>query len=143
MADNTDALAVWADHLPIVQVRFARPTNSLELVVSFYRECLGLNELYRFENHAGYDGVMLGLPGTRSHLEFTEHADVDATAATKGNLLVLYVGSPAALLPIEERFAAAGYSPVEAENPYWTTVGAVTFEDPDGWRLVLVPEAGL
>jgi catechol 2,3-dioxygenase-like lactoylglutathione lyase family enzyme len=142
MAD-TDALAVWPDHLPIAQVRLARPTNSLERVVPFYRECLGLKELYRFENHAGYDGVMLGLPGTRYHLELTEHADIDATVATKENLLVFYVGSPSALVPIVERFGAAGYSSVDAENPYWTTVGAVTFEDPDGWRLVLVPEAGL
>ena len=143
MADNTDALAAWADHLPITQVRFARPTNSLDLVVPFYRECLGLNELYRFENHAGYDGVMLGLPGTRYHLEFLQHAGIDATAATKEHQLVFYVGSTSALLPIVDRFADAGYYPVEAENPYWTTVGAVTFEDPDGWRLVLVPEAGL
>ena len=51
--------------------------------------------------------------------------------------------TPSALVPIVERFGAAGYSPVEAENPYGTTVGAVTFEDPDGWRLVVVPEAGL
>jgi hypothetical protein len=142
MAD-TETLAVWPDHLPIVQVRFARPTNSLKRVVPFSRECLGLNELYRFENHAGYDGVMLGLPGTRYHLKLTEHADIDATATTKENLLVFYVGSPSALLPIVERFGAADNSPVEAENPYWTTVGAVTFEDPDGWRLAVVPEAGL
>jgi catechol 2,3-dioxygenase-like lactoylglutathione lyase family enzyme len=142
MAD-TDALAVWPDHLPIVQVRFARPTNSLDRVVPFYRDGLGLKELYRFENHAGYDGVMLGLPGTRYHLELTEHAGIDATVATKENLLVFYVGSPSALVPIVERFGAAGHSPVEAENPYWTMVGAVTFEDPDGWRLVVVPEAGL
>jgi len=143
MADNAEALAAWPDHLPIVQVRFARPTNSLERVLTFYRECLGLIELYRFENHAGYDGVMLGLPGTRYHLEFTQHADIDATATTTENQLVLYLGSPSALLPIVERFRAAGYSPVQAENPYWTMVGAVTFEDPDGWRLVLVPEEGL
>jgi catechol 2,3-dioxygenase-like lactoylglutathione lyase family enzyme len=143
MAESTDALTAWADHLPITQVRFARPTNSLDLVVPFYRDCLGLNELYRFESHAGYDGVMLGLPGAHYHLELTQHADIDATPATKENLLVFYVGSTSALLPIVERFAASGYFPVEAENPYWSTVGAVTFEDADGWRLVLVPEAGL
>ena len=87
--------------------------------------------------------MMFGLPGTTCHLEITQHADVDGTAATKDNLLVLYLGSVAAVVPIVERFVAAGYYPVEAENPYWSTVGAVTFEDPDGWRLVLVPEAGL
>jgi catechol 2,3-dioxygenase-like lactoylglutathione lyase family enzyme len=109
----------------------------------FYRDCLGLTELYRFEDHEGYDGVMLGLPGTAYHLEFTQHVGIDGTAATKENLLVLYVGTPAALTPIVERFRAGGHDPVEAENPYWTNHGAVTFEDPDGWRLVLVPGAGL
>ena len=29
-----------------------------------------------------------------------------------------------------------------AENPYWEAVGALTFEDPDGWRVVLVPGPG-
>jgi hypothetical protein len=30
--------------------------------------------------------------------------------------------------------------PVEAENPYWTDNGAVTVEDPDHWRVVLMPQ---
>ena len=32
-----------------------------------------------------------------------------------------------------------GHSPVEAQNPYWTENGAVTVEDPDHWRVVLMP----
>jgi hypothetical protein len=40
---------------------------------------------------------------------------------------------------VVERLAAAGHEPVEAEKPYWAGVGALTFEAPDGWRLVLVP----
>ena len=28
------------------------------------------------------------------------------------------------------------------ENPFWESVGALTFEDPDGWRVVLVPAVG-
>ncbi|WP_373291634.1 hypothetical protein [Nocardia camponoti] len=27
----------------------------------------------------------------------------------------------------------------DAENPYWEKAGAVTFADPDGWRVVLCP----
>jgi hypothetical protein len=65
--------------------------------------------IYRFSNHAGYDGVMIGLPGIDHHLEFTSHVD----------------GSPG---PAPSR-----------ENPYWAGVGALTFADPDGWRVVLVP----
>jgi hypothetical protein len=40
---------------------------------------------------------------------------------------------------VMERLAAAGHGPVEAENLYWAGVGALIFEDSDGWRLVLVP----
>jgi hypothetical protein len=35
-----------------------------------------------------------------------------------------------------------GYLVVEAENPYWEQNRAVTIEDPDGWRLVLMPSRG-
>ena len=35
--------------------------------------------------------------------------------------------------------AALGHPRVEAENPYWTENGAVTVEDPDHWRVVLMP----
>jgi hypothetical protein len=31
---------------------------------------------------------------------------------------------------------AAGYEPVSSFNPYWDRVGR-TFEDPDGYRVVL------
>jgi catechol 2,3-dioxygenase-like lactoylglutathione lyase family enzyme len=133
----------WPEHLPVTQVRFARPTTSLDAALHFYRDCLGLAELSRFADHAGYDGAMLGLPGTGHHLELTEHPDVDGSVSTKEHLLVLYVGSDRALAPIVDRLRAGGYPPVAAENPYWTTVGAVTIEDPDGWRLVLVPGPGL
>lgn len=46
-----------------VQVRIARPTDKLSDVIAFYRDGLGLPELARFQAHADYDGVMLGLPG--------------------------------------------------------------------------------
>lgn len=29
-----------------------------------------------------------------------------------------------------------GHVPIEPENPYWKDLGK-TFEDPDGWRIVL------
>jgi hypothetical protein len=35
-----------------------------------------------------------------------------------------------------------GYEPVEPENPYWAEKG-LTFEDPDGWRVVLMHAAGI
>jgi hypothetical protein len=44
------------------KLRVARPTDDLESVAKFYREGLGFTELYRFADHDGFDGVMLGLP---------------------------------------------------------------------------------
>ena len=69
----------------------ARPTDRLASIEKFYSTDLGLPVLYRFDNHAGYDGVMIGLPGTDYHLEFTSHVDGSpCPAPTRDNLLVLY-----------------------------------------------------
>ena len=61
---------------PVAQVRIARPTDRLAEVVSFYRDALGLEQIASFEGHAGYDGVMLALPGRSDHLEFTHHENL-------------------------------------------------------------------
>ena len=122
------------------QIRVARPTDRLAEVERFYAEYLGLPVLYRFDDHDGYSGVMLGLPGSEYHLEFTTHvAGSPCPAPTADNLLVLYFHGDAQMYAMVERLAAAGCAPVEPENPYWNTVGALTFEDPDRWRVVLVP----
>lgn len=130
----------WPAELPVRQVRIARPTDQLSEVTRFYRDVLGLTELGRFTGHAGYDGVMLGLPGADYHLEFTQHVDGSpGRAPTTDHLLVFYVDGAAEVAALAERLHAAGHDPVEAENPYWTEAGAVTVEDPDGWRVVVVP----
>jgi GNAT superfamily N-acetyltransferase len=129
----------WPGGLPVTQVRVARPTDKLDDVVHFYRTDLGLPELDRFSGHAGYEGVMLGLPGTDHHLEFTAHDDgTPAPAPTRENLLVLYVEDPAALAETVARLRAR-HAPVALDNRYWAEVGAVAFADPDGWRVVLAP----
>ena len=124
----------------VAQVRIARPTDRLAEVERFYTHALGLPVIYRFANHAGYDGVMIGLPDTDYHLEFTSHVDGSpCPAPSRENLLVLYFRNDAQMYAVIDRLAAAGHEPVDAENPYWAGVGALTFEDPDGWRVVLVP----
>ncbi len=130
----------WPAALPVRSVRVARPTDQLGAVVRFYTDGLGLSELGRFEGHAGYTGVLLGLPGMEYHLEFTQHDDGSpGLAPSRDNLLVLYFADLAHVEAVGARLAALGYPPVEAENPYWTDNGAVTVEDPDGWRVVLMP----
>lgn len=133
----------WPDQLPVAQVRIARPTDRLEEVVRFYCEALGLPRLGSFAGHAGYEGVMVGLPGKGYHLEFTRHEQGSpCPAPTKDNLLVLYVEDARAVARLVERLASHGHRPVPPENPYWAARGH-TFEDPDGWRVVLMNTAGI
>lgn len=131
------------EHWPVTQLRVARPTSQMQEVLRFYRDSLGLPVLASFTGHAGYSGVMLGLPGRHIHLEFTEHEHGSpCPAPTKDNLLVLYIPDKAALDALVARMTSAGYAPVAPENPYWLERGT-TFEDPDGWRVVLMGSAGL
>jgi catechol 2,3-dioxygenase-like lactoylglutathione lyase family enzyme len=118
-----------------MQVRFARHTNRLEEAVSFYRDGLGLPEVGRFQDHDGYDGVFLALPGTHAHLELTSGGDHAPPIPHPETLLVLYLGTEEAVATACER---AGTKPVAPANPYWGRHG-VTIADPDGFRIVLVP----
>jgi ribosomal protein S18 acetylase RimI-like enzyme len=131
----------WPTMLPVRNVRIARPTDQLDEVVRFYRGGLGLPELDRFAGHAGYRGVLLGLPGSQYHLEFTQHDHGSpGRAPSRDNLLVLYFDDLIKMEQLATRLATLGHPPVEAENPYWTENGAVTVEDPDNWRVVLMSQ---
>ena len=69
----------------MMQLRFARLTNRLDELVRFYREGLGLAEIGRFDDHEGYDGVFLAVPGTDAHLEFHEWWSTRPASAARGN----------------------------------------------------------
>jgi catechol 2,3-dioxygenase-like lactoylglutathione lyase family enzyme len=118
-----------------MQLRVARHTRRIDELVRFYRDGLGLPEIGRFEDHDGYDGVFLAVPGTDAHLEFTSGGGHDAPAPHPETLLVLYLGSDDAVADVCDRLRADS---VEAANPYWDRNG-VTILDPDGFRVVLVP----
>jgi catechol 2,3-dioxygenase-like lactoylglutathione lyase family enzyme len=127
----------------MAQIRIARPTDRLEAVVAFYRDALGLPVIGEFRDHAGYDGVMLGLPDRSCHLEFTRHHEGSpGPAPSRDHLLVLYIPDPLAFEQARARIESHGHRPIEPENPYWRDK-ALTYEDPDGWRVVLCRTAGL
>lgn len=118
-------------------LRIARPSDDLAALLGFYRDGLGFEVIAQFSDHDGFDGLMLGHPGAPWHLEFTRHPDHPAgRAPTQDNLLVLYLPDPALWAAAVHRMAAAGQLPVPALNPYWDRLGK-TFEDPDGYRVVL------
>ena len=121
-----------------MQLRVARHTNRLDELVRFYRDGLGLREVGRFDGHEGYDGVLLLVPGTNAHLEFTSGGQHAPPTPNPESLLVLYLGSHEAVADACER---VGGDPVEPANPYWRQHG-VTIIDPDGFQVVLVPRSG-
>lgn len=118
-------------------LRVARPTDDLEALLRFYRDGLGLGVLYRFEDHDGFDGVILGAAGAPYHLEFTRaRGHAAGRAPTKDSLLVFYIPDATAWRAAVERMRTTGFASCASFNPYWDRSGA-TFEDPDGYRVVL------
>jgi catechol 2,3-dioxygenase-like lactoylglutathione lyase family enzyme len=118
-------------------LRIARPTDQLEQVVRFYTEGLGFKILDHFEEHEGFDGVMVGIPGELYHFEFTQQrGHCVGRAPTQDNLIVFYLPDQQEWQHAVEKMKAIGYGPVKSYNPYWDDNG-VTFEDPDGYRIVL------
>jgi catechol 2,3-dioxygenase-like lactoylglutathione lyase family enzyme len=125
----------------VPRLRIARPTDDLEALLGFYRDGLGLSVLFRFEDHDGFDGVMLGAPHAPYHLEFTRaQGHPGGRAPTAENLLVFYLPDRAEWEMAVRRMRAAGFEPVAAFNPYWDRDG-LTFEDPDGYRVILQNQA--
>ena len=119
-----------------MQLRIARHTERLDELVRFYRDGIGLTEIGSFYDHEGYDGVFLEVPGTGAHLELTAGGDHGAPTPHPESLFVLYLGSTQA---VKTTLARLGTGPVPPANPYWASHGT-TVEDPDGFRVVLVPE---
>lgn len=125
---------------PIFTLRVARPTDHLPEVIKFYRDGLGLEELGSFSGHKGFDGVMLGRKGFPYHLEFThKHGHKAGKAPSQDNLLVFYIPDKTEWKSAVERMRKHGYEPVKSFNPYWDD-GGKTFEDVDGYRVVLYNE---
>ena len=119
-----------------MQLRVARHTERLDALVRFYRDGLGLTEVGRFEDHDGYEGVFLEVPGTGAHLELTAGGVHGAPVPHPETLVVFYLGDEQSVQAVAARLGA---EPVAPANPYWAEHG-LTFEDPDGFRVVLVPE---
>ncbi|CAO2654405.1 Nn.00g111380.m01.CDS01 [Neocucurbitaria sp. VM-36] len=120
-------------------LRIARPTPSITALLSFYTAGLGFQIIGSFTQHAGFDGVMLGHPTLPYHLEFTTQEGHDpGRAPTKDNLLVFYLPEKEEWQKAVGRLQKAGFDAVESWNPYWDAEGkGKTFEDADGWRIVL------
>jgi hypothetical protein len=111
--------------------------SNLARTSAMYCQGLGLRVLGNFEDHEGFDGVMLGLPGAEFHFEFTHcRAHPVAPTPTPEDLTVLYLPAIAEWESACASMLAAGFKPVSALNPYWEACGR-TYQDHDGYRVVL------
>jgi catechol 2,3-dioxygenase-like lactoylglutathione lyase family enzyme len=119
------------------QLRIARPVSALDRSVAMYRKGLGLSEIGRFENHDGFDGVMLGRPDLHYHFEFTYcRAHPVVPTPTAEDLLVFYLSDSVQWQQACASMLRAGFVEVSSFNPYWEQRGR-TFEDHDHYRVVL------
>lgn len=118
-------------------VRIARPVSALQHSASMYIEALGFMEIGRFEDHAGFDGIILGRPDENWHVEFTYcRSHPVLPTPTPEDLLVFYVPVEDEWFRICTALLEAGFVETQAFNPYWQVRGR-TFADPDGYRVVI------
>lgn len=116
--------------------RFARHTNNLEQLKSFYIDILGLELLGGFENHDGYDGVFIGKPNENWHLEFTKSEDIVTFNFGEEDILVFYPNTKLEFELIHDRIESHSIKFIDSKNPYWNENGKMIL-DPDGYRVVI------
>lgn len=119
-----------------MNVRFARHTNNLNTIKSFYIDILGLELLGSFENHNGYDGVFIGIPNTDWHLEFTKSNDIISFNFNEDDILVLYPNTKIEYNILINNILKNNISSVTSKNPYWNENGKM-YLDPDGYHVVI------
>lgn len=118
-------------------LRIARPVTDLARAARMYASGLGLSVIGSFEDHDGFDGVMLGEEGSCYHFEFTFCRRHPVTPApTAEDLVVFYRPDAGEWEQCCANMLAAGFTPVKSFNPYWDLNGR-TWEDADGYRVVL------
>ena len=126
--------AGWPGHLPVGALRVVRWSANYQQTTRFYKDIIGLPVLETFQSSYGLDGMILGMPGGRFHLEIVRLPD-DRRPAPGLDQLVFYLSDSDAQEAVKARLAAAGMYPIP-QIDYWDANGGVTFADPDGREVV-------
>jgi catechol 2,3-dioxygenase-like lactoylglutathione lyase family enzyme len=120
--------------------RFARHTNNLEQIKSFYTTILGLELLGGFQNHNGYDGVFIGKPNENWHLEFTQSDSYPNHSFDDDDIMVFYPNTKLEFELIIDNLKQHSVVFIKSKNPYWNdpedSVGKM-FLDHDGYPVVI------
>jgi catechol 2,3-dioxygenase-like lactoylglutathione lyase family enzyme len=127
---------------PYVRFRSARPSDRLAELRRFYVDGLGCTLLGEWEDHEGYDGLVVGDPSGLWQAEFIrERAHPAVPVPSREHLLVFYVADRDAREARAAAMDAAGWPRVTPANPYWGRCG-VTYADPDGYEVVVATPPG-
>jgi len=119
------------------QLRVARPVSDLTRTATMYCQGLGLKIIDSFQDHEGFDGVMLGNEDLSYHFEFTYcRKQPMVPMPTHEDLLVFYIENLADWEGTCRSVKNAGFIWVPSFNPYWDIRGR-TYEDRDRYRIVL------
>jgi len=122
---------------PRSTMRVVRPTDNLAAIAEMYAKGLGFDVLAEFEDHRGFDGVIMGHPKQPYRIEFTSQRGHEVgKAPTPDHLLVFYVSDKNDWAAGWAQMISAGFREAHSYNPYCDQQGR-TFEDIDGYRVVL------
>jgi len=131
--------------IAVHRARIARPTVDLAAARHFYEDVVGLPVLAEFVDHDGFDGVVFAF-GDSVQFELVTDPDGHVPAPTVEDLLVLALDGPTTA-GVTYRLTVHGVTEVgngtASVNPYWWRAGARVFVDPDGYRVVIVPQDAL
>lgn len=116
--------------------RFARHTNNLDQLKTFYTSVLGFEVIGSFENHNEYDGVFIGKPNENWHLEFTQTNEIVIHTFDEDDILIFYPNSKQEYNLILEHIEQQNICFIEPKNPYWKENGKMIL-DPDGYRIII------
>ena len=116
--------------------RFARHTNNLEQIKSFYIDILGFELLGGFENHNGYDGIFIGRANENWHLEYTKSEEIVHFNFNDDDIIVFYPKNKIDFDLIMNKIQSQNIDFIKAKNPYWNENGKIIL-DPDGYKIVI------
>lgn len=116
--------------------RFARHTNNLVKIKSFYIDVLGFELLGNFENHNNYNGLFIGKPNENWHLEFTKSKEIINFNFGTEDYLVFYPENAIDYNAIIKRIAENKIEFIQSKNPYWNENGKIIL-DPNGFSIII------
>lgn len=116
--------------------RNARHTNNLKSITEFYTQIIGLEVLFSFENHNGYNGIFIGKPEHDWHLEFTSSETKAEHQFDEEDILVFYPTDKKEYDEIVEKINSKNLAILKAKNPFWDDNG-ILIQDPDGFKVIV------